>query len=879
MSSRRATELVPIVVLSLVCLSTCSAAALPELFERVVLPVTSAPPSSACVVRTSRGQPDYLIVGLSDGRVVQFAKSGQYVLANTVPTGLDAPVDALCVYDRPGRTRIILASQERTLSAISFERSRVLGRARLPQRHGTWRLEVVSSRGNDTPATDGSEDAVFLYDDRTLWRVGLYTDADGFAADLACIISDKRGIAVSHLSGMLAAATPDTVLLVGPETSRGYGHTGSLVPSPGCFNPGRAEPRIWFLRGGQEHGIELPFGGRISAALSLGDSLLVVGGSLALVPEYQVGRLLLLAGDGRIRAQTTHPSPVAILASVDEYVAVQGDGRNLSIYDRNLNPLWEHNSPVRAAVLVAGDFDGNGSDDVAVVGSREFSLRKSHVDTLRYYLNDPSIMADAHLARGLPGFSEARYVATRPFISLFLSHKGELESLMAAALERADDLLSSGDYDGARSELETARGAAATLGLRDKVADLTERIADCRSRPLRRKTGVFTWIMLAGLGCILARARARERPDRALATTLAFSLLALGAVARLTLGPVVWTPLLFLGGAVALSFPAGLRLADRTGLVTVRRSGAAIEELVYILAQFGHGTRRTEHEDRDGVQPRQAITALSYLAQEMLDSAEEPERFAKLHERFAKRADAFRDVPTLTRRLVSLSHRCGFLEEETQAMASAAATIRQAITHILESPERDPVRSAKWLRAVPEAREELVAAFDRAWAQVEANPGCSLNLAIDAALEEASDRLREAGVTVERGRRLPDANDAVALWSYDLKFILENLVANATRAMLSSGHRKLTFECESSGRGICELRVSDTGSGIPTSKMPTLFNMNTDWRNGGLGLPRSRDILRARGGDILVEETAEGEGTTFLLLMPHWRPNPTEDQP
>jgi signal transduction histidine kinase len=55
-----------------------------------------------------------------------------------------------------------------------------------------------------------------------------------------------------------------------------------------------------------------------------------------------------------------------------------------------------------------------------------------------------------------------------------------------------------------------------------------------------------------------------------------------------------------------------------------------------------------------------------------------------------------------------------------------------------------------------------------------------------------------------------------------------------------------------------------------------LFEAKDDERDGGFGMPNSRLRLQEHGGDIVLERTVPGEGTTFLLTIPHWTPNTGE---
>jgi signal transduction histidine kinase len=104
-----------------------------------------------------------------------------------------------------------------------------------------------------------------------------------------------------------------------------------------------------------------------------------------------------------------------------------------------------------------------------------------------------------------------------------------------------------------------------------------------------------------------------------------------------------------------------------------------------------------------------------------------------------------------------------------------------------------------------------------------------------------------------------------------------NLMMNALDAMEKGGrltvqarsvHRSLPPKF-SEERDIVEIRVSDTGKGIPRDQVKSIFDaFYTTKPNGiGLGLSIVYRIVEEHGGEILVDST-ENKGTTFTVLIP-----------
>ena len=72
-----------------------------------------------------------------------------------------------------------------------------------------------------------------------------------------------------------------------------------------------------------------------------------------------------------------------------------------------------------------------------------------------------------------------------------------------------------------------------------------------------------------------------------------------------------------------------------------------------------------------------------------------------------------------------------------------------------------------------------------------------------------------------------------------------------------------------------EIKISDTGVGIPESEIPKIFDKfyrvkdpkTRKVMGTGLGLSIVKGIIEAHNGTIEVE-SVQGEGTTFRILLP-----------
>ena len=67
-----------------------------------------------------------------------------------------------------------------------------------------------------------------------------------------------------------------------------------------------------------------------------------------------------------------------------------------------------------------------------------------------------------------------------------------------------------------------------------------------------------------------------------------------------------------------------------------------------------------------------------------------------------------------------------------------------------------------------------------------------------------------------------------------------------------------------------EFRVTDNGPGVPEELVDNLFRAFTGAKHKGvgLGLAISRSIAQNHGGDLRLEQAADGRGASFLLSLP-----------
>jgi signal transduction histidine kinase len=106
-----------------------------------------------------------------------------------------------------------------------------------------------------------------------------------------------------------------------------------------------------------------------------------------------------------------------------------------------------------------------------------------------------------------------------------------------------------------------------------------------------------------------------------------------------------------------------------------------------------------------------------------------------------------------------------------------------------------------------------------------------------------------------------------------IKHILQNMIDNAIK-FTEKGSITVSVR-HIAAPGILELKVADTGVGIPKAMLPSIFEMfrqvdsseRRQYGGVGLGLYIVKQLTELLGGRVGVE-SEEGKGSTFLVTLP-----------
>ncbi len=122
------------------------------------------------------------------------------------------------------------------------------------------------------------------------------------------------------------------------------------------------------------------------------------------------------------------------------------------------------------------------------------------------------------------------------------------------------------------------------------------------------------------------------------------------------------------------------------------------------------------------------------------------------------------------------------------------------------------------------------------------------------------------GQGIEVKKEIPEGLQPVVADPGQIKQVLVNLIINAVEAMPGGGSLRIA----ASDQGEClEIRVRDTGLGIPTESWSQIFDpfYSTKPTGTGLGLSIVSRILENHSGSIRVD-SKPGQGTQFIINLP-----------
>jgi two-component system, OmpR family, sensor histidine kinase SenX3 len=232
------------------------------------------------------------------------------------------------------------------------------------------------------------------------------------------------------------------------------------------------------------------------------------------------------------------------------------------------------------------------------------------------------------------------------------------------------------------------------------------------------------------------------------------------------------------------------------------------------------------------------------------------------------------------------------LSHELKTPVGALAVLAETIVEVLSSPdpaaEDRAVASRLATKMVAEAHrmsQSINELLELSRIELEGLATVS-EVLVSTIVTEAVDRVRSlaesADITVDV--RLPEAPLTIQGDCRQLASALGNLLENAVKYSSPDGNVEIAVESSETG---VEFRIRDWGVGIPARDLDRIFERfyrvdrarSRGTGGTGLGLAIVRHVATNHGGTVSVTST-EGEGSTFVLALPHVLPElvPTPEE-
>ncbi|MBI4577573.1 MAG: two-component sensor histidine kinase [Planctomycetes bacterium] len=220
------------------------------------------------------------------------------------------------------------------------------------------------------------------------------------------------------------------------------------------------------------------------------------------------------------------------------------------------------------------------------------------------------------------------------------------------------------------------------------------------------------------------------------------------------------------------------------------------------------------------------------------------------------------DYELLARLVGALIHE---IKNPLSALTINLQLLREDWEHAELPKEQRSLRKIDVLLAETRRLEEILNDFLRYVTSHRIEPvDCNANRVAEEVLRFVAGDCEQRGIRVrtDLDGTLPTIQADARL----LKQALLNLVINAQQAMPRGG--ELIVRSWAQGPEVL-LEVTDTGVGMPPSRLERIFDVFYSTKPGGsgLGLPTTRSIVERHGGRLEVR-SEEGKGTRFTIRIP-----------
>ncbi len=223
--------------------------------------------------------------------------------------------------------------------------------------------------------------------------------------------------------------------------------------------------------------------------------------------------------------------------------------------------------------------------------------------------------------------------------------------------------------------------------------------------------------------------------------------------------------------------------------------------------------------------------------------------------------------------LGSMGELAAALAHELNQPLMAAGTYTRLVNDAIQTGNAEAGMIAKTARKAVEQVERAGEVVRRLRALVRLDRSnrvaCRVDLIVQEAVKLCQHDLDRLGVWVDRAiaADLPP----VMVDVLQIEQALLNVLRNAVDAIGESGQPTIRIEAVPAGADFVEIRVRDSGPGLPPDLVanPFLPFLSTKKEGLGFGLPLCRSLIEAHGGRIWFDANSPGAAVHFTLPIAH----------
>jgi signal transduction histidine kinase len=283
-------------------------------------------------------------------------------------------------------------------------------------------------------------------------------------------------------------------------------------------------------------------------------------------------------------------------------------------------------------------------------------------------------------------------------------------------------------------------------------------------------------------------------------------------------------------------------------------------------AEHAAGLERDRQSMEIQLRQAQKLEALGTLAGGIAHEINTPAQYVGDNMRFLQ--TSFAEYGRVLAAYVALGHATD-AEPRLQPLA-AAAKVAEAAADLDFLTAEIPAAIAQSLDGIDRIRQIVLAVKEFSHPDVKEVAPLDLNRAIDTTITVTRNQWKYiAEMATDFATDLPE----VPCRGGEINQMLLNLIVNAAHAIEAKGQGTGTITVATARRdGWAEIRVSDTGTGIPPALIDRIFDpfftTKEPGKGSGQGLAICHNIVVTKhGGSIAVESTL-GEGSCFIVRLP-----------